>query len=254
MDFSLRGRSCWGNSKNLLPQMDLTQLSPAILTELIQLVQEKSDLASRIQAIDALMERLVSGKGGPAAKSASVAKATVPVKVRAAKSSAPRAPRGALKEGILQALKEAGAAGVNVSELASKLGVDAKNIHVWFSTTGKKVAGLKKLGAGHFALAGGAAAPELAVVANEAAASETTPEIVVVETVVNEVFVESTPEGIVIEESPVAIVEETVFVVEPTAAAEAEEFFPTEPAIEAAPEEKPHHGGESTQFELSSNE
>jgi transposase-like protein len=234
--------------------MDLTQLSPAVLTELIQLVQEKSDLASRIQAIDAQMERLVSGKAAaPAVKSAPVAKETVPVKVRA-KSSAPRAPRGALKEGILQALKEAGAAGVNVSELASKLGVDAKNIHVWFSTTGKKVAGLTKLGAGHFALANGSAAPELAAVANEIAASETAPEVVVVETVVNEVFVESTPEGIIVEESPVTIVEETVFVVEPTAAAETGETFPTEPAFEAAPEEKPHHGGEGAQFELSSNE
>lgn len=234
--------------------MDLTQLSPAILTELIQLVQEKSDLASRIQAIDAQMERLVSGKGAPAAKSASAARATVPVKVKASKASAPRAPRGALKEGILQALKEAGAAGVNVSELASKLGVDAKNIHVWFSTTGKKVAGLTKLGAGHFALANGSAAPEPAAAANEIAASEPMPEVVVVETVVNEVFVEPTPEGLVIEESPVTIVEETVFVVEPTAAAETEETFPTELAVEAAPEEKPHHAAESAQFELSSNE
>jgi transposase-like protein len=233
--------------------MDLTQLSPAVLTELIQLVQEKSDLASRIQAIDAQMERLVSGKAAPAAKSAPMAKETVAVKVKA-KSSTPRAPRGALKEGILQALKEAGAAGVNVSELASKLGVDAKNIHVWFSTTGKKVAGLTKLGAGHFALANGSASPELAAVANEVAASETAPEVVVVETVVNEVFVESTPEGVIIEESPVTIVEETVFVVEPTATTETGETFPTEPAIESAPEEKPHHAGESAQFELSSNE
>jgi len=233
---------------NLLAKMDLTQLSPAILTELIQLVQEKSDLNNRIQAIDAQMERLVSGKAAP------VAKVAVPVKVKGAKSGAPRAPRGALKEGILQALKEAGAAGVNVSELAAKLGVDAKNIHVWFSTTGKKVAGLTKLGAGHFALANGAAAPELEVAANEIAASEQAPEVVVVETVVNEVFVEPTAEGLVIEESPVTIVEETVFVVEPTATTETGETFPTEPAAESAPEEKPQHGDEGYQFELSSNQ
>ncbi|HEY8903016.1 MAG TPA: hypothetical protein VIM48_04865, partial [Chthoniobacterales bacterium] len=133
-------------------------------------------------------------------------------------------------------------------------GVDAKNIHVWFSTTGKKVAGLTKLGAGHFALANGAAAPELEVAANEIAASEQAPEVVVVETVVNEVFVEPTAEGLVIEESPVTIVEETVFVVEPTATTETGETFPTEPAAESAPEEKPQHGDEGYQFELSSNQ
>jgi len=60
--------------------------------------------------------------------------------------------RGALKELILAELKTAGSKGVSVKDLSAKLGVKNQNVHVWFSTTGKTVSGLKKSGPGRWEL------------------------------------------------------------------------------------------------------
>lgn len=62
--------------------------------------------------------------------------------------------RGALKESVLGALKAAGTKGISVKNLSTKLGVKNQNLHVWFSTTGKNVKGLKKTGTGTWSYAG----------------------------------------------------------------------------------------------------
>ena len=166
--------------------MELNHLTPAALSELIRIAEEKQTLLAKIEKIDASMETLIKNNAvvAPAATPAKLprkiaaksVKATAPAPVPAEASasaapvaaSAPKAPaparakRGALKEGILAALAEVGAEGLSVGELSTKLGVEAANIHVWFSTTGKKVSEITKVAAGRYALAAAPAAVEAA--------------------------------------------------------------------------------------------
>ncbi|MDD5201018.1 MAG: hypothetical protein PHC88_14585 [Terrimicrobiaceae bacterium] len=142
--------------------MELTELTPAALTELIQLVDKKQALLLQIEKIDKSLQAAVAGKA-PVKSSPKTAKTPKPARPVAAVKSAPkpapipaapapvRAKRGSMKEGILAALQAAGAEGLAVSSIAAKLGVAPANVHVWFSTTGKKVPQITKLGAGLYA-------------------------------------------------------------------------------------------------------
>ncbi|MGC1482078.1 MAG: hypothetical protein WA771_16385, partial [Chthoniobacterales bacterium] len=85
-------------------------------------------------------------KRGPKAKAEKAAK---PAKAQSGK-------RGALKGQILGLLEKAGSEGMAVKDIAEKLGVKNQNVHVWFSTTGKKVDGLSKVGEARYALGGSA--------------------------------------------------------------------------------------------------
>ena len=58
--------------------------------------------------------------------------------------------RGALKDSILAALQKAGGDGLAVKDLAAALGVKSQNVHVWFSSTGRKVKGVTKIAAGRW--------------------------------------------------------------------------------------------------------
>ena len=62
--------------------------------------------------------------------------------------------QGALKDAVIGLVTAGGKAGVTVEEIAAKLGVKAPGIHVWFSTTGKKVKQIKKIGRGKYAWVG----------------------------------------------------------------------------------------------------
>lgn len=57
---------------------------------------------------------------------------------------------GRLKEAVLAALTAAGANGLSVAQLAEKLKAKTTNIYSFFSTTGKKVKGLKKTPSGAY--------------------------------------------------------------------------------------------------------
>ena len=61
-----------------------------------------------------------------------------------------------LKARILAALRTAGDKGVAVKELSAKLGVKNQNVHVWFSSTGKKLGTIQRVGAGRYRLKPGA--------------------------------------------------------------------------------------------------
>ncbi len=61
------------------------------------------------------------------------------------KSSAAGSRRGELSTGILAGLQAAGEGGISIRDLSEKLGVDYRNISVWFSTTGKKNPQIKKV-------------------------------------------------------------------------------------------------------------
>lgn len=68
-----------------------------------------------------------------------------------------RSQRGEISRQILGVLSDAGREGISVQEIASKIGANYRNIHVWFSSTGKKNPQILKVGRGRFTLLPGAA-------------------------------------------------------------------------------------------------
>jgi hypothetical protein len=133
--------------------MTLTNLNSSALRQLIKLTERKEALALEIEKIDAQLSSLLLGKapaakklrGRPAKKSSTGTK-------KSPGRPAKRAERGALKTKIFAALRAAGDAGLKVPELSKKIGVKNQNVHVWFSSTGKKLPEIKRLGKGHFKL------------------------------------------------------------------------------------------------------
>lgn len=61
-----------------------------------------------------------------------------------------KAGRGELKAEIINHLKNAGPAGLTIKDLAAKLKANYKNVYIWFVTTGKKIAEIKKVGAAQY--------------------------------------------------------------------------------------------------------
>ncbi|MEI6560547.1 MAG: hypothetical protein WCO68_00505 [Verrucomicrobiota bacterium] len=100
------------------------------------------------------------GKAAKVPKKAKAVKVAKSVKVMKApkaakagkKAKVARSGRGELKAQILDALKTAGAAGITIKDLAAKLNANYKNVYIWFVTTGKKIAGIKKVGPARYKL------------------------------------------------------------------------------------------------------
>jgi hypothetical protein len=69
------------------------------------------------------------------------------------RSTAPHSRRGELSKRILSELTDAGAKGITVRDLASKIGAPYKNIYIWFATTGKKNGKVKKVAPATYKLA-----------------------------------------------------------------------------------------------------
>lgn len=150
--------------------MSLSNLSTAGLEKLIALVKKREDLQAEIanieQQLSAALGETTSApvakapgakrgrRKGSTVKAAPVAKEAPKAAAAPAARSAKKGKRGALKEAVLAALSSAGPAGLGVKDLSNQLGVKNQNLHVWFSTTGKTVKGLKKTKAGTWAYAG----------------------------------------------------------------------------------------------------
>ena len=97
--------------------------------------------------------KAVTVKAAAPAKKGKAPKATkAPKAAKAVKAPAASGKRGAVKEQIVAALKKAGAKGISVKELSTKLDIKPGNIHVWFATTGKTV-GVEKVAPGVYRLA-----------------------------------------------------------------------------------------------------
>jgi hypothetical protein len=134
--------------------MNLTNINTGALRNLIKLTERKESLLAEIEKIENQLASLLTGKavratGKRRGRPAKKGKATKAVK---AGRSAKRAPRGTLKKKIFAALKAAGDAGLKVTDLSKKIGVKNANVHVWFSSTGKKLPEIKRVGKGHFKL------------------------------------------------------------------------------------------------------
>jgi len=172
--------------------MDIANLSAASLRNLITHLERRDALVAELKKLEGTLQSLASGgkasasapapavrkrrkrRGGrkarvanvaaPAPKVAKAGKPGRPPKAakagkpgRPAKAGKPGRPgkgnrRGALKARILAELTKAGSAGIVVKNLAQTLKAKPQNIHVWFSSTGKNVPGLTKIGEGRYRL------------------------------------------------------------------------------------------------------
>ena len=125
----------------------LRNIPSAVLKQLVKLSERRESLMSQIQTIDRDIVRLESKFGVPLAADGS---ATVTVSTKSRKPTSRKAgrrrKRGALREGIIGALRAAGKTGTTIRQLSEKLRVPPANLYVWFNSTGKKVRGLKKIG------------------------------------------------------------------------------------------------------------
>jgi hypothetical protein len=152
--------------------MSLNKITSSELRTLIAIVERKESLQEELAKIESKLSAYLSPepttparRGRRSTPKPSAARVSKPLegkapkpKVRQAESkSAPlsRGPKpgqrpGALKDSILAALQKAGDEGVAVKDLAAALGVKSQNIHVWFSSTGRKVKGVTKVGAGRW--------------------------------------------------------------------------------------------------------
>ncbi len=132
--------------------MTLTNINSSALRSLIKLAERKESLLLEIKKIEVQLASLITGKapaagkrrGRPAKKAAGIRKSP--------RRSAKRSPRGALKKKIVAALRAAGDAGLKVPELSKKIGAKSQNVHVWLSSTGKKLPEIERIGKGHFKL------------------------------------------------------------------------------------------------------
>ncbi len=127
-----------------LRTMDFTKLTAADFKRISRLLEEKEALLRQVADIDQALQGF-SGGATPARRVGRPAKAVA----KAAPAAAPagggkRMKRGQMKETIIGLLKAAGKEGLSVKELAGKMSVKPVNVHVWFGSTGKKIAEIKK--------------------------------------------------------------------------------------------------------------
>lgn len=119
-------------------------LSSASLRELVTLTEKREKLTNELSAIEA---QIAAAIGGTSPKNGRKVESK-----RAVKAQKKRGKRGAVKELVLAALKEAGEAGIAVKHLAAKLAIKPQNLHVWFHTTGKKSGLVEAAGKGVYRL------------------------------------------------------------------------------------------------------
>ena len=153
-------------------RMSLNNITSAELRKLISIVERKERVQEELREIESKFSTYLSPEPTtPATRSprrtgkSRAVRVSKPLEVKAPKPKVRRAEsksapfskgpksgqrRGALKDSILAALQKAGGAGLAVKDLSAALGVKAQNLHVWFSSTGRKVKGITKVGAGRW--------------------------------------------------------------------------------------------------------
>jgi hypothetical protein len=136
--------------------MELSNLSSAQLSQLIQLIKQKESLQEQLERIEISLAGIGQSRspGRPRGRKPG---RPAKLKVKAAVGRPPgrQGRRGKrLKDSLLKLLKGAGSEGITVKDLAAKLKVKPNNVFSWFYTTGKKVSGIKKVGEAKYAFNG----------------------------------------------------------------------------------------------------
>jgi hypothetical protein len=128
----------------------LRNIPSSDLKKLVKLSERREALIAQIQEIDRQMVRVQSRFGIPSQNGNQGAAVTLSRQGR--RFTGRRAKRGALKEKILTALREAGRKGATIRELSAKVRVPSANLYVWFNGTGKNVRGIQKIGVAKYRL------------------------------------------------------------------------------------------------------
>jgi Skp family chaperone for outer membrane proteins len=144
--------------------MSLNNISSAELRRLISIVERKERVQEELREIESKLSTYVSEPTIPSTRTlrrvrkSRAVRASKQVKAPKAKlqqaESKTSARRGALKDALLAALQKADGAGIAIKDLSRVLDVKAQNLHVWFSSTGRKVKGVTKVSAGRWAYEG----------------------------------------------------------------------------------------------------
>ena len=148
--------------------MPLNNITSAELRQLTSIIERKERVQKELRQIESKLSTYLSSESTiPSTRSPrrmrkprAVPASKRPLEVKAPKSnvqqaeSEPGQRRGALKDLILATLQKADGAGIPIKELSRTLGVKAQNLHVWFSSTGRKVKGVTKVSAGRWAYNG----------------------------------------------------------------------------------------------------
>ncbi len=124
--------------------MNIKHITSDSLRSLLELTDRKEKL---IKALSDLENEIAGALKGAATVAVDAAETVTPFKP--AKKQEKNGRHGGLKTRILDLLEAAGDEGLRVKDIAAKLGRNAANISVWFSTTGKKIT--KKIEPGRFA-------------------------------------------------------------------------------------------------------
>ena len=132
-------RRCFAEA--ILMSMDITKLSSSNFRAVFNLLTKREKLEKELEQINAKIAAAFAAPSAAPAKKSPAAKSAKPAKP--VKSGRNRK-RGSLKNDILAVLTEAGPEGLSSPEIAAKVNVPNQHVHVWYSGTGKKVAGLVK--------------------------------------------------------------------------------------------------------------
>jgi len=127
--------------------MKISDLQANVLRELLELTERRERLAAELDEVERRIAAIYDGKNG--------ARPDEIESLRLRRGSGKRrsgSKRGAVRAAVLQALRESGIEGISVTEMARAIGQKPENLHVWFSTTGKKVEQIEKLGPGRYRL------------------------------------------------------------------------------------------------------
>jgi hypothetical protein len=134
--------------------MKVTDINTQTLTALLSLTKKKETLLAKVAQVEKEIAGLASGE---------VLAATRILRAKSIKKrrgvakgpKKPRSPKGFMQEQITKLLQAAGEVGAGVKELAEKVEKPVAQVHVWFSTTGKKLGQFQKLESGNWRILSG---------------------------------------------------------------------------------------------------
>jgi len=128
--------------------MNLSALSLKQLEHIVGLLKEKEALQAKLEDVNRDLQRLENGEASAPNVPENLNRSTRSKRVKKRFRR-----RGGLQQAVLKALTSAGAKGLTVKQLSVRAKVKRSSLAVWLYTSGKKIAGFKKIAPGVFAYA-----------------------------------------------------------------------------------------------------
>lgn len=144
-----KGKCCWllkpARFFGKGSAMDFTSLTRSDIDRLAKLITERDAIIARLSEISKVLG------GGSSVDGRSTPEETKQSAQREKKAKKETGRSGAVKDAVIQVLKQAPVGGVSVSAIAETLKRKPAAIHVWFYTTGKTIKEIKKVGRSMYA-------------------------------------------------------------------------------------------------------